>query len=147
MAAKCLSATYIQAHLGSGYYAAALAAGLDVDVLKEEATAVIQGARKNSGYAVLDSEDPADYDALTKLGAHAVFRELLANVPESTIPLPDNWETSFERMTMQRIIDGDLPIPAEDPSTLGSVGGAAFTDPLVTTNYARKTTKDELAGY
>ncbi len=147
MAAKCLDATYIQARLGTAYYTAALATGVDVDVLIEEATAIIQGARKNSGYAVLTSEDPADYDALTKLGAHAVFREALASIPESTIPLPDNWETSFERMVMQRIIDGDLPIPAEDPSVAGGVGGAVFTDPLITTNYERKTTKTELGGY
>jgi hypothetical protein len=134
--------------LGSDYSDAALGTdGVRVDVLIEASTALIKSALKNSGYPAPATQDPTTVDELVKLGVFACLREMLASVPDAQIPLPEGWQTSPQKMVLRMIIEGDFPIPSVDPSTAGGVGGAVFTDPLISTNYERKTTKTELGGY
>ncbi len=147
MADQYINAAYITAHLGSDYYTAAVAHSSDVDVLIEASTALVQSAMKNSGYTLVATQDPADVDELAKFATLEVFRWKLANIPEATLPLPEGWESSIGGQMVAKIIDGDYPMPSLDPSAVGSIGGMTVTDPLVTTNAERKTTRTELADY
>lgn len=147
MADRYIDTTFVRAHLGTGYSSAALVTGTSETVLIEGATALVKSALKNSGYPVIATQTPSEVDELVKFGVLAAFREMLAAIPEAAQPLPENWESHFAKRILNSIIDGDFPIPSLDPSTTGAVGGHEFTDPLVTTNNARKTTKTELAGY
>ncbi len=148
MADRWIDTTLIRAHLGTGYSSAALAVtGVSESVLVESCTALVKSAMKNSGYPLIATQDPSTVDELAKLAVLEVFRWKLANIPEAQLPLPVDWETSLGGKLVAGIIEGTYPMPSLDPSTLGSVGGSAFTDPLISTNAARKTTKDELAGY
>lgn len=148
MADRYIDSTYLRAHLGTAYTTAALAVtGVDVDVLIEASTALVKSAMKNSGYALVATQDPADVDELAKFATLEVFRWKLANIPEATLPLPDGWESSIGGQMVARIIEGDYPMPSLDPSNTGAVGGALFTDSTDDTNAARKTTRTELADY
>jgi len=150
VADQYIDETYARAWLGTGYSDAAQVTGIDIEVMIEGCTAVVKAAAKNSGYPLPATDDPpvlADLDELLKLATFCVFREALASVPESTIPLPELWESSVFRTAYQKIIDGDLPVPSLDPSIAGAVGGVTFTDPDTEGNYERRATKTELGSY
>lgn len=149
MADRYLSSTYIQAALGSGYEAAVIAiSGVDRNVLIEQATSLIQAAMRNNGYAPPATQDPDDVEELVKLGTLGCYRELLASIPEGSIPLPEGWSTNPAKLTYAAILSGDARLSAT-PTVANAVGGWSMTesDPDVDGSRPQRASRSELAGY
>lgn len=149
MADKYIDATFIKAHLGGGYYDAVVAlTSVSVGVMIESATALVQGAMRNSGYTPPATEDPADVEAAVKVAVLGAFREMFASIPEKAIALPANWATDPVKVTMDAILSGNLKLAAE-PSQAGAVGGAIFTSATEGVDGARppRASREQLEGY
>jgi len=137
--------------LGSDYTDAVAALdGVDFDTLNEQATALIQSAMRNSGYSPAVSSDGSstDIEPIVKLATLGAFRELLASIPEGSIPLPEAWDTNPQKVAYAQMISGEIALAAT-PNQIGAVGGMMFTssDPDVDGSIPRKASSDELSGY
>ena len=149
MADRYIDETFIKAHIGGGYYdAVAALTGVSVGVIIESATALVQGAMRNSGYTPPATTDPADVEPAVKVAALGLFVEMFANVPEKAIALPPNWATSPIKITTEAILSGNMRLAAE-PSQAGAVGSAIFTSATEGVEGARppRASREQLEGY
>ncbi len=138
--------TYVEDHLGTGYVNAVQAvSGIDLTVIIEGGTGVVQGAMQNSGY----STPATTSDERVKLAVLGCVREMIADVPEATLPLPENWANHV--MNPQRlydaIVDGKLPLSGHTVSIPGAVGGWQSTPRTGTYGRPPRASKTELKGY
>ena len=146
--AQYIDATYVRAHLGTAYDAAVVGiTGVSATVLFESATSVIQTAMRNSGYSP-PSDEPADAEEFVKLATLGCYRELLASVPEGSIPLPENWSTHPSKIAYAAILSGDAKLAAT-PTVADAVGGAQFSesDPDVDGSRPQRASREELSGW
>jgi hypothetical protein len=146
-----LDATYVRAHLGTAYDSAVVGiTGVSATVLFESATSVIQTAMRNSGYDPPSTTDPDDVEEFVKLATLGCYRELLAGVPEGSIPLPESWATHPAKLAYAAILSGDAKLAAT-PTVGNAVGGALFSDgdPDSTSDDARpaRASRSELSGW
>ena len=149
MADRYLDSTYIQSFLGSGYEAAAIGTtGVVRNTLIEAATSVIQVVLRNSGYSCPSTQDPADVEEFVKLGTLGCYWQMLATIPEASVPLPAEWATHPAKLAYAAILSGDAKLAA-DPSNVGAVGGWKWTenDPDVDDSRPPRATREELEGY
>lgn len=149
MADQYIDATYIQAHLGSGYEAAAVAtSGIVRVTIIEAATAFVQGKLRNSGYSPVSTEDPADVEELVKLATYGAYREMLATIPEAAVALPENWNAHPARMAYVDLVNGELQLAAT-PSNIAAVGGWQWSesDPDVDDALVQRASREELEGF
>ncbi len=147
MADTYVSETYVENALGANYVAA-VAAALDLDQVREAATAVVQVAMRNSGYTAGADTDGATVEEFVKLATLGALQEMIASSPEVSIPLPANWETNPNKMAFQQIVDGTAAL-AGTPSQIGGVGGMKMTsaDPDDPNGIPRRTTRTNMQGY
>ncbi len=151
MADAYLTEEEIRGSLGSGYVRAVEGLdGVDITTLNQQATALIQSAMRNSGYSPAASPDgtSTSIEPIVKLATLGAFRELLAAIPEGSIPLPETWAENPAKIAYAQFISGEIQLAAQ-PSQIGSVGGMLFTesDPDVEGSVPRKASRDELSGY
>lgn len=149
MADRYVDADFVRAHLGTAYDAAVVGiTGVSATVLFESATSVIQTAMRNSGYSPPSTTDPTEVEEFVKLAVLGCYREMLAQVPEGSIPLPENWATSPSKLAYAAILSGDARLAAT-PSTTTAVGGFLWTesDPDVDGSRPQRASRDELSGW
>lgn len=150
MADRYIDSTFIRAHLGTAYESAVTSlTGVSQTVMIESATSIIQTAMRNSGYSPPVTTDPTEVEEFVKLGTLGCYREMLATIPEGSIPLPDNWATHPAKLAYAAILSGDAKLAAT-PSNAGAVGGWQMTlnDPDDTSaTQTRRSSRDELEGW
>jgi len=155
VAARYIDDAYVRARVGNAYLTAALVAsdGVELSALIEDATASIQTALRNSGYESLatdvDVTAGGTYsDAYVKMAVFGRVREKLAQLPQSAIPLPEDWANTDEKLALDAILSGDAQL-ASTPTQISAVGGAEFTesDPLVSDSVPQRSSRSELAGF
>lgn len=105
----------------------------ELDTLIELATADVQSKMRNSGYATLETQDPAEVSGVVQLATICRVWEMLASRPPYTLKLPDKWEELPYRAAYSDILDGDAQLP-EAQSASGAPGGWSFTDATPRTN-------------
>jgi len=150
VASRYLTAEEIRGFLGDGYVDAVSGlAGVEENTLNEAATSLIASAMRGAGYSPSASTDgTGDIEPIVKLATMGAFRELLASVPEGSIPLPENWETNPQKVAYAQFISGEITLAAE-PSQVGAVGGMQFTetDATIEGSRPRRASREELEGY
>ena len=142
-----LTSAFIRAHLGTGYESAVTSiTGVSQTTLIESATAVIQTALRNSGYSPPATETATDVEEYVKLATLGCYRELLASVPEGSIPLPENWAQHPAKLAYTAILSGDARLAAT-PAIDTAVGGWSFSDTSSDGDRPQRASRDELSGY
>jgi len=127
MADQYIDSAYIIDHIGSDYLTAATATGLDITVMIEGATALIQGALRQAGYPTPSTTTPSEVEELTKLAVLGAFVEELNGVPENGVSMPESWERSPAFRAYAGILNGTLqPAAAVDKSA--AFGGFKWSD-------------------
>lgn len=135
--------------MGSGYEAAAIATtGVVRNTMIEAATSVIQTAMRNSGYSPPATQTASEVEEFVKLAVLGCYWEMVAKIPEASIPLPENWPTHPAKLAYASILSGDAKLAAT-PSDIGAVGGFAWTenDPDVDDSRPPRATREELEGW
>lgn len=144
-----LSSTFIRAHLGTAYDSAVTSlTGVSQTTLGESATSVIETALRNSGYSPPTSTDGTGVEEFVKLAALGAYREMLATIPEGSIPLPEQWSAHPAKLAYRAILAGDAKLAAT-PSVPGAVGGwlMSESDPDVTDSRPQRASRSELEGW
>lgn len=121
--------------------------GGDLDAWIESASAVVQMAVTAMGFTLgATSTDP-----LIQKATFAALWEGLAANPKASLKLPDGWATNPYRMALDSLQDTSaskyLEAVGLSIDTALGVGGSLFTDTSTTSDNAKRTTADELAGY
>ena len=149
---RYLSSTYIRAHLGTGYESAVTSiTGVSQTTLIESATSLVQAAMRNSGYATPTSTDGSDQEEAVRFATLAVYRELLSQVPEGSIPLPENWRDTHAGRVAEGILEGTIQLAAT-PTNISAVGGwqASENDEAVSVangSRPQRASRENLSGY
>ena len=123
------STTYVDAHVG-GQIRTTLCSDDDVydagifTQLGVSATAAIKAAIKSTGYTApsditTTASDDAEYLKLATLG---VWQESAYNRPDHDLALPDNWETTQQKLAMDNVLSGDAVLDLPQ-STVDAIGG------------------------
>jgi hypothetical protein len=78
-------------------------------IVIELATALVQSYLRNSGYATPATQDPTEIlDGTVKLAVVGAVWEMLAEKPDNSLQLPDNWATSMYRVALDGILSGSV---------------------------------------
>jgi len=126
MADTYISETNVKARLGTGVHdALAALTGVSITQLREDATAVIQSALRNSGYATPSTTT----DVVVMLATFGVFLELACAIPEASIALPEQWTANEYYRARKDIVSGVVELTGHSRSIAGSVGGIVASDP------------------
>jgi hypothetical protein len=144
--AQYITEAYVEAHLGTDYVNAVQAVdGVDLEVLIEAATGIIQGALVGAGYTAGDTTT----DERVKAATLGYVRVSLATVPDATLPLPEGWNDDPLNpiAVFNAIVDGRLPIPGHALSTAGAVGGWQSTPRTGTYGRPPRASRTELKNY
>jgi hypothetical protein len=85
----------------------------------EAGTAKVQGILRAAGYTTPTTTT----DELCKMAVFAIVYEMIAESPANSIALPENWESSQYRSTLQQLMDGDIQPTLSLASTGAAIGG------------------------
>jgi hypothetical protein len=84
----------------------------------ELGTALVQSYMRNSGYACPATQDPDDIeDGTVKLAVLAAIWEMLAEKPNNSLQLPENWATSMYRTALDGILSGTVQLNMPQATT------------------------------
>lgn len=149
MADNYLSTDDIDAQLGADVRAAveeAVGVG-GLAALSQAATSFVQGSLRNSGYTLPTQVFMlgADADPLVKMAVLAALRELVAAIPNISLPLPEDWQQSIMKLALVGILSGDTQLGLPQ-ATIDAPGGWSMTTSTPGTRPLR-TSRDELSGY
>ena len=145
MADAYIDEAFVEDHLGSAYVNAAQAVtAIDLTVIIEGATGVVQGAMQNAGY----STPTTTTDQRVKLAVLGCVREMVADIPEAAQPLPENWASHIMNPVrfFDSIVDGKLPLSGHTVSIPGAVGGWQSTTRTGTYGRPPRASRTELKG-
>lgn len=149
MADNYLTSSDYDAHLGADVRAAVEeAVGVDgLSTLAQDATAFVQGSLRNSGYELPTEAtmQGVDADRLVKLAVGAALRELVAGIPNISLPLPENWDKNVAKVALAGILSGDtqLGLPQRD---IDAPGGWSMSTSTPGTK-PQRTSRCQLSGY
>lgn len=132
--ASYTSETRLAAHYGSDVISAIQAnAGIVLATMISDASDVVAGYLRNSGYSAPSTSNPDTIaDKTICLACDALVIQALSRVPEANLPLPDGWQNSMQMVALNGILSGSVQLSLT-PSSISAVGGSAFSvsDPAV----------------
>lgn len=149
MSDNYLTSDSIDAHLGADVRAAveeAVGTG-GLTLLSQVATSFVQGSLRNSGYELPTEAtmQGASADLLVQLAVSAALRELIAGIPNISLPLPEAWDKNVAKVALAGILSGDtqLGLPQRD---IDAPGGWSVSTSTAGTK-PQRTSRCELSGY
>lgn len=147
MADAYIDETYVRAHMGTALESALVGiAGTSLTTLIEAATARVQAALRNSGY----STPSTTTDEMVKLAVFGVVREMVSDIPEASLPLPDDWRSRATNpmSILKEIISGEVQLSGHTLTTAAAVGGWQMSSHADTAAaYPQRTSRQQLKGY
>ena len=144
MAGQYIAEAYVDAVWGTAFRVSIFGeSGTDLNQVAKAATARVQAAMRNSGYAISETENPDEVDELVKLAVMGVFWEMASTRPGASVALPENWDESPFRTALGDILTGAAMLAAAPSSELG-VGGVKFTS---STDSPQVFSRENLEGY
>lgn len=137
------------AHLGADVRAAVEDA-VTVDgltLLAQTATAFVQGSLRNSGYELPTEAtmQGVDADLLVKLAVGAALRELVAAIPNISLPLPEDWSGNIAKVALVGILSGDTQLGL--PQRIIDAPGGWTVSTSSPTTKPQRTSRCALSGY
>ena len=147
MADQYIDDTYVKAHMGTALVTAiGSISGVSLTQLIESATARVQAALRNSGY----STPSTTTDQTVKLVTFGVLREMLSDVPEANLPLPDDWANRSENPArmLSEIVEGQIQLSGHTLTLSSAVGGWSMSSHLDTSSgYPQRASRSQLRGF
>lgn len=141
-----VTATEVKGFIGGDVYDA-IDAYTDITPLThiEAATASVQSAMRNSGYAAGSTTT----DVTVKNAVIALTWWTMAKVPEANLSLPDDWENNHLWQAWIDIYTGKASLEAT-PDNTSAVGGNVFSETNTDVDSgarSQRTSRTELKGY
>lgn len=154
MADRYITSAYVSRFIGTAVVNALLGDSAQsstnvLNTLIEAATASVQPAMRNSGYAVAaDSDGTATTDETVKLAVMGALWILIAGRSEYGIALPEQWSEHPANVARKQILNGDAQLSISKTAR-DAVGGVKFTDGSTnsTTGHPQRSSRTNLAGY
>lgn len=147
MADQYIDSTYVHAHMGSAVVTVLGAiTGVSLTQLIESATARVQTALRNSGY----STPATTSDQTVKLVTFGVLREMLSDIPEANLPLPDDWanRAGNPARMLSEIVEGQIQLDGHTLTLASAVGGWQMSSHEDTSSgFPQRASRSQLRGF
>ena len=152
MADRYIDEPYVYGAMGANVVRSQLSgAGISLTTIIEQSTGTVKGYLRANGYTPPTTQDPSTItESMVKEATMACVRMKLCSMPERVLPLPENWDDHPEKLALNILRakhdkgDAVLDLPQ---STVGSPGGAAFTNTTTNPERRARASSDQLKGY
>jgi hypothetical protein len=152
VADRYIDEAYVYAAMGANVVRSQLSgSGISLSTIIEQSTGTTKGFLRANGYTPPTTQDPASItESMVKEATMALVRMKLCSMPERTLPLPEDWNDHPEKLALNILRakhekgDAILDLPQ---STVGSPGGATFTNTTTAPQRQPRASSDQLKGY
>lgn len=123
---RAINQAYIEDRIGAAVVTSLTTsadAAITLTAFIDDATAYVNTALRNSGYATVATEDPdtEDPDDFIQLAVFGICIEMLYSHPIASLRMPENWDNSRYREAYEAILSGTAALAA-DPTISAAVG-------------------------